>query len=120
MSRSDLSRLADIVEAIGAIQGHLARGGLDDELVYDAVRVRIIEIGEAVDGISEDLLATAPDVPWEAIARMRDHLARRDFDADRSIVRDVVTDQLGPLLYAVRSLLDQMDRPAGEPPPAVA
>lgn len=75
MSRHDASRLADVVEAIEAIKDHLTRGSLDDGLVYDALRVRLIEIGEAVKGISPDLLDTEPDVPWKAIARMRDHLA---------------------------------------------
>ncbi len=89
MSRHDASRLADVVEAIEAIKDHLTRGSLDDGLVYDALRVRLIEIGEAVKGISPDLLDTEPDVPWKAIARMRDHLAHRYFDTDHAIVQDV-------------------------------
>lgn len=48
MSRKDAARLGDIVEAVDAIRDHLTRGGLDDGLVYDAIRVRLIEIGEAV------------------------------------------------------------------------
>ena len=49
MSRRDADRLADIVDAIVAIQQHLSRGDLFDGLVYDAVRVRLIEIGETVN-----------------------------------------------------------------------
>ena len=45
--RPDRLRLADIIEAAAAIEAHRERGGLDDGLVYDAVRVRLIEIGEA-------------------------------------------------------------------------
>lgn len=66
MSRQDNDRLTDIVEAGGAIRDHLSRGDLHDGLVYDAVRVRLIEIGEAVKGISPELLAsptTARDTP---------------------------------------------------------
>lgn len=51
MSRHDVSRLADVVEAIEAIKDHLTRGDLKDGLVYGAIRVRLIEIGEAVKGI---------------------------------------------------------------------
>ena len=72
MSRQDEARLGDIVEAIAAIRDHLTRGDLHDGLVYDAVRVRLIEIGEAVKGIDPNLLDGAPDVPWKEIARMRD------------------------------------------------
>jgi len=48
LSRHDESRLHDIVGAIAAIRGHLSRGDLQDGLIYDAVRVRLMEIGEAV------------------------------------------------------------------------
>lgn len=109
MSRHDEARLADIVEAIGAIRQHLARGRLDDGLIYDAVRARLIEIGEAVKGISAELLDTHPEIPWRAIARMRDHLAHRYFDTDHAIVQDVVDNELDPLLEAARSLLDRAE-----------
>lgn len=107
MSRQDKSRLDDIVEAIAAIRAHLVRGGLSDGLVYDAVRVRLIEIGEAVKGIRPDLLEDAPDVPWAQIARMRDHLAHRYFDTDHAIIQDIVDNEPDPLLRAARSLLER-------------
>ena len=107
MSRHDEARLYDIVDAIDAIRTHLARGDLRDGLVYDAVRVRLIEIGEAAKGIDPDLLSSTPEVPWKEIARMRDHLAHRYFDTDRAIVQDVVDNDLGPLLQVVRSLIEQ-------------
>lgn len=113
MSRLDGARLGDIVDAIGAIRQHLERGDLHDGLVYDAVRVRLIEIGEAVKAISPELLAEAPEIPWGAIARLRDHLAHRYFDTDHAIVQDVVDMELPPLLDAVRSLVDRMGRDAG-------
>lgn len=80
MSRRDRERLADILAAAAAIESHLDRGGLEDGLVYDAVRVRLIEIGEAVKETDPKLLATEPDVPWRDVAGMRDHLAHRYFD----------------------------------------
>lgn len=110
MSRQDDARLGDIVEALDAIRDHLTRGDLHDGLIYDAVRVRLIEIGEAVKGIDPEVLAGAPDVPWREIARMRDHLAHRYFDTDHAIVQDVVDNDLGPLEDAVRSLLEGTDR----------
>jgi uncharacterized protein with HEPN domain len=63
--------LADILAAAAAIDAHLQRGGLDDGLVFDAVRVRLIEIGEAVKAIDPELLAEEPSIPldrcrWDA------------------------------------------------------
>lgn len=110
MSRQDDARLHDIVDAIAAIRDHLTRGDLHDGLVYDAVRVRLIEIGEAVKGIDAHLSHEAPDVPWKEIARMRDHLAHRYFDTDHAIVQDVIDNDLGPLLHAVQSLIERTNR----------
>ena len=105
MSRRDAARLGDIIDAVDAIRDYLVRGNLHDGMVYDAVRVRLIEIGEAVKGIDPNLLDGAPDVPWKEIARMRDHLAHRYFDTDHAIVQDVVEHDLGPLAEAVQSLI---------------
>jgi len=108
MTRADAARLSDVVDAVEAINDHLTKGSLDEGLVYDAVRVRLIEIGEAVKAISSEVLAGEPDVPWSAIARMRDQLAHRYFDTDHAIVRDVVDNELGPLLRAARSLRERL------------
>lgn len=75
MSRHDDQRLHDILAAADAIADHVGRGGLEDGLVFDAVRVRLIEIGEAVKGIDRDLLAREPGIPWVDVAAMRNHLA---------------------------------------------
>ena len=68
MTRRDDQRLADIVASADTIAAHLERGGLDDGLVFDAVRVRLIEIGEAVKDIDPGLLATEPNIPWRDVA----------------------------------------------------
>jgi uncharacterized protein with HEPN domain len=73
----DEHRLLDIVAAVDAIRIHVSRGALTDGLVFDAVRIRLLEIGEAVKSLPEELLSTEGDIPWTQIARMRDHLAHR-------------------------------------------
>jgi len=44
MSRHDAERLNDIIAVVAAIADHTTRGGLDDRLVFDAVRVRVITL----------------------------------------------------------------------------
>lgn len=108
MSRHPEQRLADILAAAEAIQRHLLRGSIHDGLVFDAIRVRLIEIGEAVKAIDPDLLTHEPDIPWIDIAGMRNHLAHRYFDTAHSIVEATVIHDLPPLLDAVRRLLDRL------------
>jgi hypothetical protein len=45
MSYRERQRLADIQAAIDAIRCHLQRGDLSDGLIFDAVRIRLLEIG---------------------------------------------------------------------------
>ena len=89
-----------------AIRAHLTRGELSDSLVFDAVRVRLIEIGEAVKALPADLLANEPDLPWAQIAGMRDRLAHRYFDTSHAIVAATVEHDVPELERATRSLLD--------------
>lgn len=118
MSRRDDERLADIVASAEAIASHLQRGPLDDGLVFDAVRVRLIEIGEAVKDIDPGVLADEPSIPWRDVAGMRDHLAHRYFDTAHAIVRATVRGDLPALVEAARRLLALLDASAEPPDPS--
>jgi uncharacterized protein with HEPN domain len=106
VTRRDRQRLDDILAAIEAIRRHLERGDLDDGLVFDAVRVRLIEIGEAVKALPSELLASEGRLPWTQIAGMRDRLAHRYFDTSHAIVRATVSEDLPELEAAVRHLAE--------------
>jgi uncharacterized protein with HEPN domain len=105
VTRSDQEWLADLVAAIEAIRSHLLRGGLDDGLVFDAVRLRLIEIGEAVKRLSPELLQGELEVPWQAVAGMRDRLAHHYFDTSHAIVQATVDRDLPVLLTGVERLI---------------
>jgi uncharacterized protein with HEPN domain len=111
MRRDDAQRLDDIRASIAAIDHHLERGELSDGLIFDAVRVRLIEVGEAVKAVSTNLLASEPAVPWEQVAGMRDRLAHRYFDTSHAIVAGTVTNDLPELLAAVDRMHARLSRP---------
>ena len=106
MSRRDEQRLEDILAATASIGDHLHRGNLDDGMVFDAVRVRLIEIGEAVRAIAPDVLALEPDIAWGDVTGMRNHLAHRYFDTAHAIVQATIDHDLPPLVTAVVRLLE--------------
>lgn len=108
MSYQDRQRLADIQAAIDGIRSHLQRGGLSDGLVFDAVRIRLLEIGEAVKALPDELLASQPSIPWRQIARMRDHLAHRYFDTAHAILQATVDDDLPELERAIQALAESL------------
>jgi len=105
VSRHDHQRLEDILAAVEAIRGHLQRGDLTDGLIFDAVRARLIEIGEAVKALPAELLAQQPDVPWVQVAGMRDRLAHRYFDTSHAIVTATVEQDVPELERAVLVLI---------------
>jgi uncharacterized protein with HEPN domain len=76
--------------------------------VFDAVRIRLLEIGEAVKALPSDLLDSQPEIPWRHIARMRDHLAHRYFDTAHGILQATVDDDLPELERAVRYLSESV------------
>lgn len=86
MSRHTAERLQDIVTACEAIARYEKRIDCDDEIVFDAIRARLIEIGEAVKDLGVELAATEPGIPWTEIAGMRDYLAHRYFDTTHALV----------------------------------
>ena len=47
MTYREQQRLADMQTAIDAIRSHLQRSDLSDGLVFDAVRIRLLEIGDS-------------------------------------------------------------------------
>ncbi len=105
MKRSDSQRLSDVLVAIDAIARHLRRGALSDPLVFDAVRVRLIEIGEAISHVDIRLLRQSPEIEWREIKNMRNHLAHNYFGTDALIVDEVVNQRLVPLAEAIKRLL---------------
>lgn len=111
MARDASDHLRDALEAIEAINGYTrkGRGEFDrNPMLRDAVAARLIQIGQAVkDAQAEglDLPGSAPEVPWRAIAGMRDMLAHKYWRLDAAIVWSVVEKDLPALKAAIRRVL---------------
>ncbi len=106
MSRSTEQRLRDILASCDAIERHLAASA-SDELLFDAIRVRLVEIGEAVKDLDDTVLADEPDIPWQEIARVRDHVAHRYFDTTHALVFNTAHTDIPPLRAAATRLLSR-------------
>jgi uncharacterized protein with HEPN domain len=109
LTRRDEERLDDIAVAIAAVESHLRRGDISDGLVFDAVRVRLIEIGEAVKQISPDLLATETSVPWQSVAGMRDRLTHHYFDTSHAVLQRTIDEDI-PMLKDSLARLQERTR----------
>jgi uncharacterized protein with HEPN domain len=110
VTRHPAERLTDIVAACDAIGAYVVRCGGEepwDGMVIDAIRMRLLEIGEAVKALDDRLVQRERTVPWKEIARMRDLLAHRYFDADHAIVVTTARRRVPELRDAAMRLLAQ-------------
>jgi uncharacterized protein with HEPN domain len=118
---SDLGCVSEILGCIDAIdlaeavrQRH--GGDLDvARLTLDAVRYRLVTIGEAVESLSLDLREDRPAVPWSDMARLRD-LIGDDDRLDPEMVRTTIGEPVKRLRSACQAILGESVR-AGEDEP---
>ena len=69
-------------------------------------------IGEGIKRIDErtnqQLLVLRPEIPWNAVKGMRNHIAHGYFDINTDHVWDVVKNDLPPLREAITYLLENL------------
>jgi uncharacterized protein with HEPN domain len=70
-------------------------------MALSAILREIGIVGEAVNALPDELTARRPEIPWRQIAGMRNFLVHEYFNIDKSIVVDVIKNDLDPLAVAV-------------------
>jgi uncharacterized protein with HEPN domain len=111
MARSDEQWVHDILSAIADIRADTM--GLDfAAFAAQPTRVRsvlysIATMGEAAKNISPAFKARYPDIPWRAIAGIRDRIVHEYFRTDIRRVWDVVTSDIDELETALSNPLDR-------------
>jgi len=106
VSRREEERLQDILEALAAIRRYLQDGDLTMPVVFDAVRMRFIEIGEAVKALRAETVSKEASIPWRRIAGMRDRLAHAYFDTALALMEVTVAEELDDLEAAIKRLAE--------------
>lgn len=106
MSRSEQDRLADILHAIERCQNYTQHLASDDlgAMACDAVLRNLAVIGEAVRVLPSQTRDRAPEVPWSAMAGLRNVVVHEYFRIDPALILDIVDNQLGPLADRLREL----------------
>jgi uncharacterized protein with HEPN domain len=114
MSRTPSQRLSDILQAIDLLIDHA--GGLDATALAanprqrDAALFRISVIGEAATHLPAELVALAPEIPWQRVHGMRNHLVHGYWQIDLDTVADTVKHDLTPLRSAAMRLIQIAQR----------
>lgn len=109
MSRGHRDRIADILAAIADIQVDTQGMNLatfeKNPTVIRSVLYSIGVIGEAIKAIAPDFKDAHPEIPWRAIAGIRDRIIHEYFRTNTRRIWDVVQDDLDPLENALKSAI---------------
>lgn len=106
--RSERLYLSDARDAIDRVLAYTSGDRerfFNDAMVQDAVVRNLEIIGEAVKHLTPETRAKRADIPWTAVAGMRDRLIHDYFRVDLNIAWDVVAKDLAPLRDALTVLL---------------
>ena len=109
MARSDSEWVQDIVTAIADIRADTSGLGYisfaAQPTVVRSVLYSIAIMGESAKNISPVFKAAYPDIPWRAIAGIRDRIVHEYFRTNTRRIWDVVI-----------SDLDELEKALGNPP----
>ena len=97
-------RLDDVIRACEAIRRYVDDERLPEDLVQDAVRMRLVEIGEAVRVLPVGVTASEPGIPWSRVSDLGERLTRRYFDTTRALVFGTARTDVPHLADAARRL----------------
>lgn len=108
MKRSPQDFLADIQQAIEELE-QFTTGITPEQFANNREKIlattKLLEIiGEAVKQLPDTLKSQHPDIPWHAIAGMRNLLVHVYWDVDIDVIWATVNESIPPLKAAIQDL----------------
>lgn len=76
----------------------------DDDLLYDAVLMELLLIGEEASRINNDYKVAHSDIPWHKIIGMRNRITHEYFHVDPKIIWDTCSTDLPSLERQIEEL----------------
>jgi len=108
----------DILEAVKNIEEYVGEldydGFSQDRKTVDAVLRNFEILGEAAKHLPERIRTRYPDVPWKAMAGMRDKLIHEYFGIRFDVLWETIKERLPELKRVITIVLEDMERRARE------
>ncbi|MFT3784790.1 MAG: DUF86 domain-containing protein [Tepidisphaeraceae bacterium] len=98
--------MLDSVEAILRYSRGITAGRFgSDEVLRDAILMRLVAIGEAAANLPEAFIERTPRIPWRSVIGMRNVIAHAYSSVNLAVVWTTVKDHLPDLRKKLRDLL---------------
>jgi len=113
MTKDPRVYLAHILECIQKIERFTAKGKnsfLQEAMIQDAVLRNFEVIGEAAKRLEDPYRQAHPEIPWRALAGLRDALIHQYEGIDLERVWAIVENDLPGLKRVIASLLPPLDQ----------
>ena len=109
MREPDVVRLRHMLDAareIGTLTTGMSRDVFVKDRVVSLAVTRLLEVlGEAANGVSDDLRRRHGSVPWSRMISMRHRLIHGYYDLDLDIIWSTVSEDIPPLVNILEDVI---------------
>lgn len=109
-NQKDIDNLLDIIDYIDKIEKFVkdipdADAFFKNELVFDAVLMNFINIGESIGRLSGEIMAKHEEVPWQRVKSFRNIIAHDYLGIDAEEIWQILKKRLPKFKKDVQSVL---------------
>ena len=109
MREPDMVRLRHMLDAaseIGTLTAGMSRDVFTADRVVSLAVTRLLEVlGEAANGVSDEVRGRHVRVPWSQMIAMRNRLIHGYYDLDLDIVWSTVSEDIPPLVRVLEDVI---------------
>jgi len=117
VSRTDAERLRDALDHLAVLERHASRGDVDDQLVLDAVSLRLAAAIEVLAGLDPGVRDRVTGGRWHLVWATRNRIAHGYALVDGAVIRATVDRDLPAFRSSVAAELARLTDGGGLPMP---